>query len=202
MNDVRQDERPDGIANAASGPAVNPQKIVAAALKRERTRAGLSIAELARRAGIGKSTLSQLESGDGNPSVETLWALSVALGVQFSALVDAPRPAVEVIRFGEGTTFVAGEADFYSATLLSAARPGTRRDMYLIRAEPGKPRVSDPHARGVTEHVVLTVGRALVGPRDAPVELAPGDYVNYPGDVEHVFDALEDGTCAVMLSES
>ena len=182
--------------------ALDPQKLVAAALKRERARAGVSIAELARRAGIGKSTLSQLESGDGNPSVETLWALSVALGVQFSALVDPPRPMVEVIRFGEGTTIVAGEADFYSATLLSAARPGTRRDMYLIRAEPGTPRISDPHARGVVEHVVLTSGRALVGPTEQPVELGPGDYMNYPGDVEHIFDALDADSCAVMLSES
>jgi transcriptional regulator with XRE-family HTH domain len=52
--------------------------------------AGLSLTELARRAGIAKSTLSQLESGAGNPSVETLWALAVALGVPFSRLVDLP----------------------------------------------------------------------------------------------------------------
>ncbi len=181
---------------------VDPQKLVAAALKRERTRAGLSITELARRAGIGKSTLSQLESGDGNPSVETLWSLSVALGIQFSALVDAPRPAVEVIRLGEGPTISAGEADFYTATLLSAARHGTRRDVYLIRADRGRPRISQPHARGVIEHVILCAGKARVGPTDAAVELAPGDYVNYPGDAEHIFDALEDGTVAVLLSEA
>ncbi len=186
------------MANAS----VDPQKLVAAALKRERTRAGLSIAELARRAGIGKSTLSQLESGDGNPSVETLWSLSVALGIQFSALVDVPRPAVEVIRLGEGPTITAGEADFYAATLLSAARHGTRRDVYLIRADRGRPRISQPHARGVVEHVILCAGRAMVGPTEAAVELAPGDYVNYPGDAEHIFDALDDGTIAVLLSEA
>jgi len=31
--------------------------------------------------------------------------------------------------------------------------------------------------------------------------LAPGDYVSYPGDVAHLFEALEAGTTAVMLSE-
>ena len=182
--------------------AVSPQQLVAASLKRERARAGISLAELARRAGIGKSTLSQLESGEGNPSIETLWALSVALGIQFSALVDAPRPLVEVIRLGEGMTIGASEADSYTATLLSAARPGTRRDAYLIRADRGRPRISQPHARGVVEHVVVCAGRASVGPTQAPVELAPGDYVNYPGDVEHIFDALDDGTIAVLISES
>ncbi|MFE0749373.1 helix-turn-helix domain-containing protein [Gordonia sp. NPDC058843] len=181
--------------------SVNPKALVAASLKRERARAGLSLTELARRAGIGKSTLSQLESGEGNPSVETLWALSTALGVQFSALLDSPTPTVEVVRFGEGPVIPAADAD-YSATLLSTAAPGSRRDMYVIRAEPGKPRVSAPHARGIIEHVVISCGRARLGPTESTEVLAAGDYISYPGDVEHVFDALEPGTVAVMLSEA
>ncbi|MGK2320019.1 helix-turn-helix domain-containing protein [Gordonia rhizosphera NBRC 16068] len=203
MDDVRQDGRSSGESNdvAGGGAATNPKALVAAALKRERTRAGLSIGELARRAGIGKSTLSQLESGEGNPSVETLWALSTALGVQFSALLDAPSHPVEVIRLGDGPLIPAADAD-YAATLLSTARPGTRRDIYIIQAEPGKARVSAPHARGVVEHVVISAGRARLGPTDAAVELGPGDYISYAGDIEHVFAALEPGTVAVLVSES
>lgn len=174
---------------------------MATALKRERTRAGLSIGELARRAGIGKSTLSQLESGDGNPSIETLWALSTALGLPFAAFLDTTTQPVEVVRFGEGAVFSADTAD-YVATLLSTARPGSRSDIYLIRAEPGNPRVSAPHMRGTVERVVISAGRARLGPTDAAVELGPGDFISYAGDAEHVFDALEPGTVAVMISES
>ena len=42
---------------------------------------------------------------------------------------------------------------------------------------------------------------ALVGVTGEPVELAPGDYIKYPGDVTHVLEALEPGTLAVLLSE-
>lgn len=56
-----------------------PIGILAVAVKRERGRIGISVSELAKRAGIAKSTLSQLESGSGNPSLETLWALAMAL---------------------------------------------------------------------------------------------------------------------------
>src|SRR3990170_7383003 len=86
---VRQDERPtDGANDPMSQPPGAPLAVIAASLQRERRRTGLSLAEVARRAGIAKSTLSQLESGAGNPSVETLWALSVALDVPFSRLVE------------------------------------------------------------------------------------------------------------------
>lgn len=177
-----------------------PIEVIAASLQRERQRAGLSLAEVARRAGIAKSTLSQLESGAGNPSVETLWALGVALDVPFSRLVDPPRPNVQVIRAGEGPA-VASEQANYVATLLASSPPYARRDIYLITTEPGSARESEPHMPGVVEHVVLSSGRAEVGVTEAPVELSPGDYIAYPGDVKHVFRALEPNTVAVLVSE-
>ncbi|MDU6439694.1 MAG: helix-turn-helix transcriptional regulator, partial [Pantoea sp.] len=67
---------------------VTPITIIANGLVRERQRAGLSLAEVARRAGIAKSTLSQLEAGNGNPGIETLWALCVALNIPFARLME------------------------------------------------------------------------------------------------------------------
>ena len=89
----------------------------------------------------------------------------------------------------------------YVATLLSSCPPNARRDLYLISAEPGSARCSDPHMPGVVEHAVLCTGRARLGLTDEPVELAPGDYIAYPGDQPHIFEALEPGTAAIMLSE-
>jgi len=175
-------------------------EIIAASLRRERRRSGQSLTEVARTAGIAKSTLSQLESGVGNPSLETLWALCTALDVPFSRLLDPPRPLVQVIRAGEGPTIKAAQAD-YRATLVASCPPGARRDIYCIVVEPGHERVSDPHSRGVVEHVVLSSGKALVGLVDEPVELLPGDYIAYPGDLPHIFHALEPGTRAVLVSE-
>ncbi|PSL04780.1 XRE family transcriptional regulator [Haloactinopolyspora alba] len=177
-----------------------PLAVIAASLQHERRRAGLSLAEVARRAGIAKSTLSQLESGTGNPSVETLWALGVALDVPFSHLVEPPRPSVQIIRAGEGPRVASERAD-YVATLLASCPPNARRDIYVITAEPGPPRESAPHMPGVVEHVVLCAGRARVGVADEPVELSPGDYVSYPGDAAHVFEAMESDTSAVLVSE-
>jgi transcriptional regulator with XRE-family HTH domain len=191
-----------GNGSPAGGAAAAPALIslIAASIRRERDRAGLSLTELAKRAGIAKSTLSQLESGVGNPSVETLWALGVALGVPFSRLVDQPRPTVRVIRAGEGPVTYAERAN-YAATMLASCPPNARRDIYLIRVEPGEPRLSEPHNPGAIEHVVLSTGRAMIGPADAPADLGPGDYMTYPGDAPHIFRALEPATTAVLIME-
>src|SRR5580704_3630539 len=84
---VRQSEHLTDVPNAGAPGAPGapdasgapPLELIAASLRGGRRRTGLSLTEVARRAGIAKATLSQLQSGTGNPSLETLWAICVAL---------------------------------------------------------------------------------------------------------------------------
>lgn len=54
---------------------------------------------------------------------------------------------------------------------------------------------------GTVEHLLIGTGRALAGPAEEPVELGPGDYIAYPGDAPHIFEALEPDTTAVIVME-
>lgn len=177
-----------------------PHEAIAAAVRRERERAGLTLSELARRAGVAKSTLSQLESGSGNPSVETLWALGVALGVPFSLLVAAPPPQVQVIRAGEGPRLRSEQADFVG-TLLAAGSKYARRDVYLIELADGTVRHALPHLPGSVEHLVVAGGQMRAGPAESPVDLGPGDYASFAGDAPHLYQALAPHSWGVLVME-
>lgn len=173
---------------------------IALAVRRERTRQELSLGELARRAGLSKSTVSQLEAGAGNPSVETLWAIAVVLDVPFSRLVDPPDRGTTVVRAGQGVVIPSDHSPF-TGTLLAACPPGARRDLHVITAEPGEARAAHAHIPGTTEHLVVTAGRWVAGPVGEEVELGPGDYARFPGDLAHSYQALEPGTAAVLIME-
>lgn len=177
-----------------------PLATIAAAIRRERERLGISSAELARRAGIAKSTLSQLEAGTGNPSVETLWAIAVVAGVPFSALVEPPSSPLRVVRFADRPA-IRSEEVAYTGTLLSPCPPGARRDLHLITCEPGPARTADAHSPGTVEHMVVSTGRWSVGPDDEEVELDPGDHVTFPADRPHSYRALTPGATAVLVME-
>jgi transcriptional regulator with XRE-family HTH domain len=191
---VKPNKSADG-ANMSS-----PLATIAEAIRRERTRTGISLTELARRAGIAKSTLSQLEAGAGNPGVETLWALAVALNVPFSRLIESPPAQVRVIKAGEGIRFPSEQATF-TGTLLASSPPGVSREIYMLTVEPGSPRHAEAHIPGSMEHVIVAKGRLRAGPAGSLVDLDEGDYATFPGDVAHVYEALEPGTWAVLVME-
>jgi transcriptional regulator with XRE-family HTH domain len=191
---VRQAERWEALMNT-------PAEMIAAALLRERRKAGKSLSALAAEAGIAKSTLSQIEAGSGNPSVETLWALATALGIPFSFLFEVTDPQVTLIRADEGEA-VAAENAPHAAVLLSACGPGRRRDLYRIRMQPGAPRHADPHPEGTLEHAVLISGRMRLGPAEATEVLDPGDYFVFRGDRPHLYEALAPDTLLLLAMEA
>jgi transcriptional regulator with XRE-family HTH domain len=199
---VRQTERSgvwsEHLSEAAT--AADVVALISMSLRRERARTGLSLTEVAKRAGLAKSTLSQLENGVGNPSLETLWALAQALDCPLSRLVDPPRRGIQVIRAGEGPVLHAEHAA-YEAAMLASCPPGARRDIYRVIGQPGAPHLAPPHLPGTTEHLIIGSGRVLAGPEGEAVELGPGDYLRYPGDVPHIFDALEPDTSGVIIME-
>ena len=70
------------------------QLLLAANLRRMRIARHLSLSGLAREMGVSKATLSGIESGRSNPTVETLAGLAHALGVSIGELLQQP-PAGE-----------------------------------------------------------------------------------------------------------
>src|SRR5437763_11541718 len=78
--------------------AMGAGKLLGTNLRARRDEQGISLSEVARRSGIAKGTLSQLESGAGNPTIETVFSLSNALQVPVSTLLNesAGPPAVLV----------------------------------------------------------------------------------------------------------
>src|SRR5271165_3121165 len=65
-------------------------------LRRWRMTREMTLSALAEQAGVAKSTVSLIERGQGNPSIDTVWALAAALGVPFASLFHDEPPADDV----------------------------------------------------------------------------------------------------------
>ena len=80
------------IVNREDGKKLDPMNlIVAKNIRRLREENKLSMDELSRLSGVSKSMLAQIERGDGNPTISTLWKISNGMKVPFDALTVRPE---------------------------------------------------------------------------------------------------------------
>ncbi|MEU7819407.1 XRE family transcriptional regulator [Catellatospora sp. NPDC049133] len=147
-------------------------------LRQLREAAGISLSELARRANVGKATLSGLENGTRNPTLDTLWSVTAALGVPITALLSGQQAGV-----------VRGTA--VEATLLQVFDDdAVTYELYRMVVPPGAVQHSPAHHAGVTEHITVFDGVLRAGPADAPLTAHPGEHISWRSDVPHLYEAV------------
>jgi len=161
---------------------------VAANVRSHRARQGISLGQLAARAGMSKGTLSKLEAGDANPTLDTLVALAGALHVPLPELFSPPRAGITVVRADEGMQL--DESDVGARLVHVLVRGELMVEVHDLTVPGGHADVSATHGRGSWEHVVVLSGRVLAGPIDQLAELGPGDYAVYPADRPHRWEGL------------
>lgn len=153
-----------------------------AAFRRKRN---LSQAALARAAGLPRSTLTNLESGSGNPSLQNLAKLSAALQVSLEALLANPRPRILLARAAKikKQSRAQGLADIFK--LLPDPIPGMEIDR--LELKPGARFAGVPHLAHTKEYLICISGNVTVAVAGESATLAEGDVLAFPGDEMHSY---------------
>jgi len=165
---------------------------VAQNLATYRKNRGLSLIGLAERSGVAKSTLSQLEAANGNPTVETLWAIANVLDISFGDLVangaDTATETPSRTVTDSGTT----------VRFIEQADDEPKIETYLLKVAAGARKHSAAHRTGVAETVTVIAGRMLVGPETAPQFVKAGETYSFCAHVDHIYAAIDEAARAII----
>lgn len=102
-----------------------------------RTTQGLTVQQLADRAGVSRRLLTQIEHGQANPSLVTITRVARQLGTETTALLeDGSDAAVHVYADGEQVQVWSSPAGS-SAHLLAATSPTRSADLWRWELAPG-----------------------------------------------------------------
>jgi len=163
-------------------------ELVGRNIQRFRDERAISIAELARRAGVSKQTVSSLEGGEGNPTVDTLDRIGDALGVSVRALLTEmgydtiqDRALDAVWRDIGGVRVRQLDQAFGSGYVTNTVlRIDANRGVSHHKAQ----------GRGSLRHCFVIEGRVNLGPNGSLTLASEGDFVRFPAEVDHSFEAI------------
>jgi transcriptional regulator with XRE-family HTH domain len=159
---------------------------------------------LAKAAGLPRSTIANLESGDGNPSLTVLVKVAEALKTSIDELLASPRAKVRK----------------WAAADLGARSRGrgvTTRDlvpesvpeevMEVMEFAPEGVMAGTPHLPGTREFFSLLEGKLTIFVAGEKYDLQAGDVLAFPGNTPHSYRNLDAtakarGVSVVVLSKA
>lgn len=154
-----------------------------------RTGAGLTLREVAARAGVSKSLLSQVERGSAQPSLITIRRLALALGVSAAAFFVDSDAAARDGQGPDGARLVIRVADRLGVVVPGAAAhwqvlvPNLENDLLVLHGELA-PGGATPGARQASTHageecVVCLEGEIVCESEGRVHVLAEGDAITF-----------------------
>jgi transcriptional regulator with XRE-family HTH domain len=186
--------------NATSRAAIPLRlgSVVGRNVRRARLTRGLTVVELARSAELSRGSLTELEGGRGNPTVDTVAALARVLGLAIGDLMsEAPGSEPQVVRAAEGHVVQRDNVRFRLLHRVEAS--DALFESWEAALSPGRHRAS-PLPLGTIVHAHVVHGAAELGPLAAPVEVGAGDALVYRADTPAVFDSLETAVVSLVVA--
>lgn len=149
---------------------------------------GYSLDDLAQKSGVSRASLSQIETAKTNPTIAILWKISAALGVPFATLLGEERAdRVRVLRRADQQVLRSADGRMESRPLTPAGG-APNVEVYELRLQPRSIALSEPHAKGTTETLVVLTGSLRLKAGDEVHDLAIGDSVFFLADVGHSYE--------------
>ncbi len=151
-------------------------------IQERRMQMGLSLRELAARAGVTASFLSQVERGQSNPSLKTLQAIARTLNVPiFYLLVDDSSENHHLVRRGEGTRSAFATPNV-SLEVFSPSPEAQRKMLaFVARFQPGYSEETVPSQQPTEECIIVLSGALLIDLKDGSHILQTGDSITFDG---------------------
>jgi Predicted transcriptional regulators len=161
-------------------------QIIAENLKRLRNERSLSLGQLSELCLVSKVMLSQIEKGDTNPTINTLWKIANGLKVPYTSLLEQPEHDTIVIRRID-TEDMEAEDGYYRIFCYYNNTPNRNFEMFQIEMDEGCCYTSIGHTEKSQEYIMVVEGTLTLTVNDETFLLQPNDSICFDATAKHIY---------------
>jgi XRE family transcriptional regulator, regulator of sulfur utilization len=164
----------------------NIQKNIGDNLRAIRKNRGCSLDQIAELTGVSKAMLGQIERGESNPTVSTLWKIARGLQISFSSLIKEEESNITVVKLESITPVTENDGD-YRVYSVFPFDPRKKFEIFTVEIEPGCTHISERHNEGLEEYITVLNGQLelIIGAESRTLQ--QGDSIRFLANKTHTY---------------
>ena len=161
-------------------------KIIAVNLKELRRERNLTLGQLSKMSGISKAMLSDIEKGDSNPTINTIWKIAGGLNVPYTKLIDGIEKETTVVRRSEAT-MQTGETDGYRVYCYFRSTPVRNFELFYVELDGGCANTSIGHTDKAQEYIYIISVELVIHTEIMDYTLHEGEAFVFVSSISHTY---------------
>lgn len=167
-------------------------------LKRIREEKKLSLDKVAKMTGVSKSMLGQIERGESNPTITTVWKIANGLKVSFTSLLNQ-KGSDTVIVTKEDVEPLIEDNGKYKLYPFFPYEDGRRFEVYKVEIEKGGYLSAEPHGEKTHEFITVFDGEITIRVDDEEYKVKKGNSIRFRADKPHAYHNSGDELTRVSM---
>ncbi|WP_432664319.1 helix-turn-helix domain-containing protein [Wukongibacter baidiensis] len=164
----------------------NLNLLISMNLRRIREEKKLSLDKVAKMTGVSKSMLGQIERGESNPTITTVWKIANGLKVSFTSLLSQPQSDTVIVTEDDVEPLIADNGK-YKLYPFFPYEDGRRFEMYKVEIERGGYLSAEPHGQETYEFITVFQGEITIRVDDEEYTVKQGDSIRFRADKPHAY---------------
>ncbi|WJH29708.1 XRE family transcriptional regulator [Paenibacillus sp. CC-CFT742] len=162
----------------------NINVVLAQNLKQIREQRKLSLDKVAEMSGISKTMLGQIERGESNPSIATVWKIANGLKVSFTTLIHEPKSDASIVT-GDDIQVLTEDNGRVRIYPHFPFEEGRRFEMYVLEMDEAASWSAEPHIDGTEEFITVFEGEMTIHVGGEEFTVKQGESIRFRADKPH-----------------
>lgn len=165
---------------------MNLNSIIASNLKRLRGERNLSLSKLSELSGVSKVMLGQIERGESNPTINTIWKIANGLKVPYTYIIDEHKPNIILVRKEDALSQCSEDGKY---RILHYFSTNSKRNFELFKVEldDKSSYCSNGHLERTEEYILVFEGELIIDTENKKYILHSGDSIQFDSSKPHTY---------------
>lgn len=167
-------------------------------LRQLRAKRGLSLDGLSQLTGVSKPMLGQIERGESNPTVSTLWKIAGGLEVPFTTFIEEEKPRIKKVSRSRIDPLME-ESELFHVYPLFSKETGKPFEIFSVILKPECSYLSEPHGYGVEEYIFVERGTMDIQIEEECHSLTEGEGIQFAAHFPHLYRNPHQEDCLITM---